>query len=506
MHALRVGEGALNQLSGPRSVPAAPAAPSDLKYPNAPEFVVNSAITPLTPGVPGTVTGYSVSPALPAGLSLDTSSGVISGTPTIAAAEAKYTVKVSNAAGSTTAIVSIVVVTASTGAPSGLNYPTPPAFVVNNTITPLTPSVTGTVTSYSVSPALPAGLSLSTTTGVISGTPTTATAKASYTIKASNAMGSTTAVVSILVANAATSAPYDLKYPTPPTFVVHTAITPLTPSVVGTVTSYSVSPALPAGLTLNTSSGVISGVPTSVTAAANYTVRASNAAGYTTVGVSIAVVGAPSIAYSSYYSFTANIAAQTISPTVSGAPVTIWAISPALPAGWVFDTTKGTISGTPTVAAAPSVYTVTGSNSAGQSKTAMTLAVAAAPLLDLGHSSTVELSSMGIRASLALTKRVTGSFKLTPREQSSRAATLTLRATIAHTRRPTLTIRRSTWRAPPRLTGRRAASRFARRSAASCSPRYPGSSHGPSWRPMAVISQPALLKRSRCGVLRGQLR
>ena len=58
------------------------AAPSDLKYPAAPAFVVNTAIMPLTPTVVGQVASYSVSPALPAGLSLDTSTGVISGTPT----------------------------------------------------------------------------------------------------------------------------------------------------------------------------------------------------------------------------------------------------------------------------------------------------------------------------------------------------------------------------------------------------------------------------------------
>jgi N-acetylneuraminic acid mutarotase len=181
------------------------AAPSDLKYPAAPAFVVDTAITPLTPTVTGTVTSYGVSPGLPAGLSLNTTTGVISGTPTSAAAEASYTVKASNAAGSTTASVSIEVAMPSTGAPSGLNYPTPPAFVVNTAITALTPTVTGTVTSYSVSPALPAGLNLSTTTGVISGTPTAAAAKASYVVKATNSVGSTTAVVSIVV-EAATSA------------------------------------------------------------------------------------------------------------------------------------------------------------------------------------------------------------------------------------------------------------------------------------------------------------
>jgi len=89
--------------------PPPPTAPSDLKYPAAPAFVINTAITPLTPTVVGEVTSYSVTPALPAGLSLNTTSGVISGTPTTLAAKANYTVMAINAGGSTTAAVSIVV-------------------------------------------------------------------------------------------------------------------------------------------------------------------------------------------------------------------------------------------------------------------------------------------------------------------------------------------------------------------------------------------------------------
>ena len=95
------------------------------------------------------------------------------------------------------AAVSITVTAATTGAPANLQYPTPPTFVVNTKITLLTPTVVGTVKSYSVSPALPAGLSLSTTTGVISGTPTSVAVKANYTVKASNAAGSTTANSSV---------------------------------------------------------------------------------------------------------------------------------------------------------------------------------------------------------------------------------------------------------------------------------------------------------------------
>jgi hypothetical protein len=77
--------------------------------------------------------------------------------------------------------------------PSGLSYPGGPhAYPVGHAITALVPTVTGTVTSYSVSPSLPAGLTLDSTNGQLSGTPTAATAPGDYTITASNSGGSTT--------------------------------------------------------------------------------------------------------------------------------------------------------------------------------------------------------------------------------------------------------------------------------------------------------------------------
>jgi hypothetical protein len=59
-------------------------------------------------------------------------------------------------------------------------------------IAALNPTVTGTVSTYSVNPALPAGVTLNTTTGVITGTPTTPTAPATYVVTATNSGGSTT--------------------------------------------------------------------------------------------------------------------------------------------------------------------------------------------------------------------------------------------------------------------------------------------------------------------------
>ena len=87
--------------------------------------------------------------------------------------------------------------------PSGLSYtPSSLSGTVDTEISSLSPSVTGTVTSYAVNPTLPVGLSISASTGVISGTPTAVSASASYTVTATNGTGSTTATVTIEVAAA----------------------------------------------------------------------------------------------------------------------------------------------------------------------------------------------------------------------------------------------------------------------------------------------------------------
>ncbi|MCP5500604.1 MAG: putative Ig domain-containing protein [Leptospiraceae bacterium] len=75
----------------------------------------------------------------------------------------------------------------------------PFTFTQNLSITTQTPTVTGTVTSCTASPTLPAGLSIAATTCVISGTPTTVQSATSYTITATNSAGNTTATISIKV-------------------------------------------------------------------------------------------------------------------------------------------------------------------------------------------------------------------------------------------------------------------------------------------------------------------
>jgi hypothetical protein len=182
-----------------------PAAPSGLTYAQTSIVVtVGQAITSDTPTVAGTVTTWSISPALPAGLSFNSATGVISGTPTSVSALTTYTITASNSGGSTQATVQF---TANIAAPSGLSYAqTSIVATVAQAITADTPTITGTVTTWSVAPSLPNGLTLNTTSGLISGIPTVASAQTSYTITAGNVTGSVQTNVQITV-NAAVLKP-----------------------------------------------------------------------------------------------------------------------------------------------------------------------------------------------------------------------------------------------------------------------------------------------------------
>jgi hypothetical protein len=98
--------------------------------------------------------------------------------------------------------------------PSALSYtPSSASGTVGTPISSFTPAVTGTVASYEVSPALPLGLTLNTSSGVISGTPSAAASSADYTVTATNGTGSTTATVTIEVAAAPVGSTFAGAYP-----------------------------------------------------------------------------------------------------------------------------------------------------------------------------------------------------------------------------------------------------------------------------------------------------
>jgi photosystem II stability/assembly factor-like uncharacterized protein len=266
--------------------------PSSLSYATNPAtYTQGVSITPNTPSVAGaTPFTYSIAPELPAGLTLSTTTGVISGTPATQAIPAGYVITATNIYGSTAAVVNIGIISGL----YGLTYATNPAFYeVGVAIAPNLATVTGPVTGYSVSPALPSGLTLNPTTGAVTGTPAAPAATANYTVTVHNGAGGSTSVnlnITVLLK------PSNLAYSSnPTTYVVGNAITPNLPSLQGSAPmTYSVNPALPAGLSLSPTSGAITGIPSAATATAFYTITVANPVG-STVAVLIITTSTTSV-------------------------------------------------------------------------------------------------------------------------------------------------------------------------------------------------------------------
>jgi len=173
-------------------------------------LTVNHAATPFTPvtGSGGTAPlNYGVSPALPTGLSMSTSTGAITGTPAVTISASTYTVTVKDANNATaTAIFSLTV----NSAVAAMQAIASTSLTVNHAATSFTP-VTGSggtaPLSYSVLPALPTGLAMSISTGAITGTPTVTSSASSYTVTvkdANNATATATFSVTVNIAVVAT--------------------------------------------------------------------------------------------------------------------------------------------------------------------------------------------------------------------------------------------------------------------------------------------------------------
>ncbi|EMJ96488.1 putative Ig domain-containing protein [Leptospira alstonii] len=353
------------------------APPAALNYAGSPYvFTQGATIATINPTYTGTVTACNSDIPLPTGLTLNTTTCAISGTPTVIQPATIYTITASNASGGITFPITITV---NMAPPSALNYAGSPfTFTQGATIATATPSVTGTVTSCTSDIPLPTGLGINGTTCAISGTPTATQAATNYTITASNAFGSTARTISIKVNLAP---PTGLSYAgTPFTFTQGTTITTATPSVTGTVTSCTSDIALPSGLALNATTCALSGTPTTTQTATSYTITASNAFGNTTTTISITVNLAPPTGLS--YTPSALVfyrgTAATATPAVTGT-VTSCASDVALPGGLTLNSTTCAISGTPTGFQASANYTITASNSSGSTNNTVSIMIFGRP-------------------------------------------------------------------------------------------------------------------------------
>jgi hypothetical protein len=171
----------------------------------------------------------------------------------------------------------------------------------------------------------------------------------------------------------------------------------------GQATQYSVQPPLPSGLNLDPQTGVIAGTPSTVSNDAAYTITASNVGGSTTTRVEIevknTVIAPDELSYlDSSVIYVTNEPITSNTPISDGGEITQYTVTPALPAGLALDPQTGVITGTPTAVAAPAVYTVTGSNSAGSIETQINLEVQAQvePPEDLAYSDLAPVYTVGV--------------------------------------------------------------------------------------------------------------
>ena len=293
----------------------------------------------------GTVTYANASGRNIPGGTVNPSTGVISGRPTFADQRRRYTITATDSSvppQSATFTIDLSVSEAMTFASASLPDQTLTVGTAMTSLNPPTLSNSDGVVRYTVSPNIPNGLAVSNTSGVISGTPTAPQTLSTYTITATDSTAPTPQTDSFTVnikVNPATAMAFSGTKPNQVlaagTAASISALGPL--NSVGTVT-YSISPALPTGLSISSTTGDITGTPTAASASTSYTIAVTDSNGQ-----------------SANYSF--NI--QVVKPTVSFSAATS---SPGENAG----THNVVVSLSPAPAASLTVaYTVSGSAASG---------------------------------------------------------------------------------------------------------------------------------------------
>ena len=172
-------------------------------------YQMGAEITALTlpPAMGGDLpVAYTLSPALPSGLSFDPATREITGAPDMATAEATYTLTATDADGDTATLDFTITVAADLAPDFGLQTVAAQTYRAGASITvlPLPPAMGGDLPLvYTLSPALPSGLSFDPATREITGAPDTATAEATYTLTATDADGDTATLDFTITVNAA---------------------------------------------------------------------------------------------------------------------------------------------------------------------------------------------------------------------------------------------------------------------------------------------------------------
>ena len=321
----------------------------------------------------GIVANWSVSPALPSGLQFNPFNGSISGVASVNHSGQVYTISASNTGGSDAQSFQLVVVE-----PLPVLSYLPSTYVgdVSLTISDMVPTNTGgAIADWSIHPSLPTGITFNTTSGLISGTPTTTSPSTSYTVFANNSGGSSNVSVTLEI----TGSPPNLSGASSSiTLVRQDTMVPFTVQHTGSlILEWGVTPSLPLGLTFDIENATIYGVPLVNTSAVTHSIWARNAVANETFELTITVLEpAPIVTINvSTYTMTRGVENAPIQPINTGGAIANWSIDGTLPAGLVFNESTGQIVGTPLVNSTAQSYTLTGANLNNQSSIVIVITV-----------------------------------------------------------------------------------------------------------------------------------
>ncbi len=328
---------------------------------------IPNLVLPAVVGATGTVT-YTLTPAEPPGLTFVANTRTLSGTPTAATALTEYTYTATDDATpaltrSRTFTIEVLLGLAAIG---------DEVFDAGVPISPVElPAAMGGTTpyTYTLTPAVPAGLGFDDNTRILSGTPTAGQASTEYTYTATDAATSaltrartfTMEVALGLAAIADQRYEYDEAIPD--------LVLPEVVGATGTVT-YSLTPAEPPGLVFDASTRTLRGTPTAATGATTYTYTAADDGGQDVSRTfTIEVLLALAAIGDEVFATNVPISPVELPEALGGTPPVAYVLEPGLPAGLGFDPATRILSGTPTEGLAPTDYTYRATDAAGLTRT-----------------------------------------------------------------------------------------------------------------------------------------
>ena len=340
--------------------------------------------TPVKQRLPGAFAAqtYSLSPALPAGLSFDPTGRLITGTPTAVQPATPYTLTASDAEGDQDAIEFTIKVEPDAMPSFGDATVSSQTYRVGSTIADLAlPAATGGdgAIAYTLTPALPNGLTFDADARVVAGTPAERSAATEYVYAATDEDGDTATLTFEIEVEPDSMPDFGGSSIEAQTYRAGSTIADLAlPAANGGdgAIAYALTPALPSGLTFDADARVVAGTPAERSVPTEYVYAATDEDGDTatlTFEIEVEPDSMPDFGGSSIeaqtYRAGSTIADLALPAANGGDGAIAYALTPALPSGLTFDADARVVAGTPAERSVPTEYVYAATDEDGDTAT-----------------------------------------------------------------------------------------------------------------------------------------